>query len=199
MTSHRVVGLVLAAGEGKRLGMPKALVVDRQGVSWLARSVATLRTAGVADVYVVVGAAAEQVVPTIPAVAQVIEATDWHEGMGASLRAGLTNLLTSAPDAAAVFVMLVDTPDVGPSVVRRLLGQAGPSALVRATYAGRPGHPVVLGREHWQGVIETAQGDLGARAYLTEHAATGVECSDLAEGRDIDTPEALQAWRAKPR
>jgi CTP:molybdopterin cytidylyltransferase MocA len=195
MTSHSVVGLVLAAGEGRRLGMPKALVTDSQGLSWLARSVVTLRTAEVADVVVVVGADAERVAAAAPHEALVVEASDWAEGMGASLRRGLRAVSETAPDAAAVIVMLVDTPGVGPDVVRRLIGHAGPMALVRATYGGLLGHPVVLGRDHWEAVMASASGDQGARAYLAEHKAGTVECGDLADGLDIDTPEALEAWR----
>ena len=52
---------------------------------------------------------------------------------------------------------------------------------------GRPGHPVLLGRDHWAGVIETAVGDQGARAYLAPRDVTLVECGDLASGHDVDS------------
>jgi CTP:molybdopterin cytidylyltransferase MocA len=194
MTAGPIVGLVLAAGEGRRLGMPKALVTDGQGVPWLARAVATLRGAGVVDVQVVIGAAAERVRAVVPGQAHIIEATEWEEGMGASLRAGLRALSMTVPEAAAAVIMLVDTPGTGPDVVRRLLEHASPAALVRATYAGRPGHPVLIGREHWAGVVASASGDRGAREYLASHHALGVECGDLADGADIDTPSDLDRW-----
>jgi len=63
----------------------------------------------------------------------------------------------------------------------------GPAALARATYDGRPGHPVLLGRDHWAGVVQTAVGDYGARAYLADRDVTLVECGDLATGRDVDS------------
>jgi CTP:molybdopterin cytidylyltransferase MocA len=199
MTSTRVAGLVLAAGEGRRLGMPKALVTDSQGVTWLARAVATLHAAGVTDIQVVIGAAAERVRSSAPPAAQVVEAADWAEGMGASLRAGLEAVTTTDSDAAAVVLMLVDTPGIGPRVVRRLLDHASPVALARATYAGRPGHPVLFGRGHWDGVIAGALGDKGARDYLATHETELVECGDLADGADIDTPDALDRWRRASR
>jgi len=65
-------------------------------------------------------------------------------------------------------------------------GTPGSAALVRASYDGRPGHPVLLGRDHWAGVIETAVGDRGARAYLGAREVILVECADLASGRDVD-------------
>ena len=76
-------------------------------------------------------------------------AADWAEGMGASLRAGLAALDGGAD---AVVVTLVDLPDLTAEVVRRVVAAAtGPGDLARATYAGTPGHPVLIGRDHWDG------------------------------------------------
>jgi nicotine blue oxidoreductase len=125
----------------------------------------------------------------------VVEAVDWHEGMGASLRAGLTYLSTPEASVEAAIVILVDTPGVGLEVVRRVIENAAPDALARATYHGSPGHPVLIGRAHWEGVVATARGDKGARDYLSHHRVIDVECGDIADGADIDTAEALAAWR----
>jgi nicotine blue oxidoreductase len=66
-------------------------------------------------------------------------------------------------------------------------------SLVSAAYDGVRGHPVLLGAGHWAGIAATATGDRGARAYLKEHrgALTLVECGDVAEPYDIDTPGDL--------
>ena len=179
-----VQGLLLAAGEGRRMGMPKALVRDGDGASWLRRSLAALRDGGCADVTVVLGAGAAEARLLLDSGAHVVVAGDWAEGMGASLRAGLQAL----PVAAAALVTLVDLPDVGPDVVRRVLAAAtGPQVLARASYAGEPGHPVLLGRDHWAEIAATATGDRGARDYLADHDVTLVECGDLATGADRDT------------
>ena len=61
----------------------------------------------------------------------------------------------------------------------------------RATYAGLPGHPVLIGRAHWSGVYEAAIADVGARDYLRSHTVTDVDCSDIATGVDVDRPEDL--------
>lgn len=182
MTS--VVGLLLAAGSGERFGGPKGLARDADGTSWLLRSVQALRPC--AEVVVVVGAEAERVAALLPMSVSRVRADDWSEGMGASLRAGLTALATTGHDAA--LVSLVDLPDVGADVVARLVGQAsGPSTLARAAYDGVPGHPVLIGREHWAGVVATAAGDRGARDYLAAHDEVLVECGDLATGVDVDS------------
>lgn len=180
-------GLLLAAGAGRRMGAPKALVRDPDGTSWLLRSVQVLRLGGCAEITVVLGAAAAEaraLLDEAGADVDVVLAHDWAEGMGASLRAGLASL---RPRHDVALVSLVDLPDVGPEVVARLLTTgAGPATLRRASYGGAPGHPVLLGREHWAGVAASATGDRGAREYLANHDVELVECADLATGRDVD-------------
>lgn len=182
MTS--VAGLLLAAGEGRRFGGPKALARDDDGTSWLLRSVQALRPCD--GIVVVLGAGAEQAAALLPMSVARVRADDWAQGMGASLRAGLGALEETDHDAA--LVTLVDLPDVGGDVVLRLLGIArGSDVLARAAYDGVPGHPVLIGRDHWSGVGATASGDRGARDYLATHDVTLVECGDLATGVDVDS------------
>ena len=86
--SPAVVGLLLAAGAGRRMGGPKALVG-----TWLVDAVTTLRVGGCARVVVVLGASAAEARPLLDGYdAEVVVAEDWDEGMGASLRAGLERL-----------------------------------------------------------------------------------------------------------
>ena len=179
-----VHGLLLAAGAGSRMGRPKALVVDGAGEPWLARSVDVLHEGGCEEVTVVLGAAVEDAVRLLDGRgADVVVAHDWAAGMSASLRAGLAAL---AP-ADAALVHLVDLPDVTAAVVARVLAAgAGPGSLARASYDGRPGHPVLLGRDHWAPVAASATGDEGARDYLRSHDVLLVECGDLAGGDDVD-------------
>ena len=181
MTS--VVGLLLAAGSGERFGGPKALARDDDGTSWLLRSVQALRPC--AEIVVVLGAEAEKAAALLPMSVSRIRAEDWAEGMGASLRAGLAALAPTTYDAA--LVSLVDLPDVDAAVVARLVASAtGPDDLARAAYDGVPGHPVLIGRHHWEGVVATATGDRGARDHLATHDVALVECGDLATGADVD-------------
>jgi len=180
------VGLLLAAGAGRRMGRPKALVD-----TWLVDAVTALREGGCAPVTVVLGAAADEARTLLDGYdVEVVLAEDWAEGMGASLRTGLRSL---TDESSAALVTLVDLPDVGSDVVRRLLDRSvSADTLVRATYDGTPGHPVLIGRDHWAGVIESATGDQGARSYLGRHDVTLVECGDLASGRDVDDPTGRQ-------
>ena len=183
----RVGGLVLAAGEGRRLGRPKA-AVEVGGATLLDRAVRALRDGGCQDVVVVLGAAADQVVDGAIAVVN----DDWRSGMGSSLRLGL-----ASHPGDAVVVMLVDTPGLGPEVVARLVAAYHEGATVAvATYDGRPRNPVLLAREHWAEAGRLAVGDVGARAFLADHPelVTPVECGDVADPADVDTPEDLNRF-----
>jgi nicotine blue oxidoreductase len=193
-----VVGLLLAAGAGRRMGAPKALLRDPDGQAWVARAVRALLGGGCTRVLVVAGAEAEQVSAVVAAAfsppgVSVVVAADWAQGMGASLRAGLGAVVARPAGADAVLIALVDTPGVGPEVVCRLGAAAAPSVLARAAYRGLPGHPVLIGRDHWDGVRAGAAGDAGARYYLAARRAQVrlVECGDVGDGRDLDTPADL--------
>ncbi|GAA2165484.1 nicotine blue oxidoreductase [Humibacillus xanthopallidus] len=124
-----VRGLVLAAGAGKRMGGPKALLRRHPGDSTLVeQAVSLLHAGGCTGITVVVGAAAEEVSAIVTSLGRdvdVVTCPDWHEGMGASLRAGLTALTRSTHEGEgcvdAVLVTLVDLPDLTPEVVARVL------------------------------------------------------------------------------
>lgn len=179
------------------MGRPKALV-ELDGDVLVRRALRVLADGGCAPLTVVLGAAAEDVRAALPPDVDAVVAGDWAEGMGVSLRAGLAALAIRDPVPDAALVHLVDLPGVTAAAVARLCAAAGPDALARAAYAGRAAHPVVLGRVHWAGVRAAAVGDAGARGYLAGHPAlTLVECGDVADPGDVDTPEQLARFRAR--
>ena len=191
-----VVGLLLAAGAGRRMGGPKALVRADDGTAWVVRAAAALRAGGCDPVRVVLGCRRRRGARIADRGGRGRRARrlgrrggrgDWSEGMGASLRTGIDGLDRLAPDAEAAVVHLVDLPDVGADVVARVASYAAPAVLARAVYSGRPGHPVLLGRDHWTGVLAAARGDAGARDYLAAREVRAVDCGDLASGHDVDS------------
>ncbi|MEV6280669.1 nucleotidyltransferase family protein [Nocardia sp. NPDC051832] len=179
------LGIVLAAGAGKRYGYPKALADNG---AWLHRAATALRAGGCDAVLVLLGATgpAPQTV-AIPEGAQPLWVPDWARGLSASLRTGLATAAKAGAEYAVI--MPVDTPDVGPDTVARVLTAARdtPGGLARAVFHHTPGHPVALSRNHWAPIYAAAEGDSGARAYLTAHPGlTLVRCDDLATGIDHD-------------
>ena len=184
-----VAGLVLAAGAGTRFGGPKA-VAELAGERLVDRAVRILSTGGVTRTYVVSGS-----VPLEVAGAVVVPNPDWQSGMGSSLRAGLAAVPVTT-DAAVV--VLVDQVGLTAAAVGRLVAvAASPDVLATASYRGRRGHPVVLGRSFWPEVAASAVGDVGARAVLAAHAAevTVVECGAVGTDADVDRPDQLEQFR----
>jgi CTP:molybdopterin cytidylyltransferase MocA len=180
-----VAGVLLAAGEGSRLGRPKALIT-LGGVTLASRGAAMLHDGGAAPVIVVTGAADVHVAGVI-----TVANPRWRTGMGSSFTAGLDAVPAGC---SAAVIALADQPLVGPEAVRRLIGahRAGASVAV-AAYHGQPRNPVLIGRDHWAEAVELAVGDVGARPFLRARAdlVTAVECADTGRPDDIDTPEDL--------
>ncbi|MBQ0987937.1 NTP transferase domain-containing protein [Streptomyces sp. F63] len=214
----RVAGLLLAAGGGRRLGgRPKALLPHRGRplVEYAARA---LRDGGCEPVHVVLGAAEEEVRARAELPGCVLVGNPrWEEGMGSSLRTGLTSLpaptappglrprpvpaepgargtgphevaRAAAHEVTAVIVALVDQPRVGAEAVARVRAACrSRTSLAAAAYGGRRGHPVLLGAAHWAAVAGRAAGDRGARTYLAEHRAA----LDLVDCSGIAAPDDI--------
>ena len=184
-----VAAVVLAAGGGRRYGMPKALV-EYEGSLLVERAVETAQA--VCDpVLVVLGAQAVDVWREARLENVLVVANrDWETGMASSLRTGLDGLRGLPGRVDAALVLLVDMPGMTPVALARMAEHAAPDALAVATYDGVRGHPVLLGRDHWAGVAATATGDEGARRYLAAHRVTEVDCTGLADPADLDVPPA---------
>lgn len=176
-----VVGVVLAAGAGTRFGGPKILA--EQG-RWADVAVAALDTGGCDEVLVAMGAAVVE--PPYPAAALMVP--DWADGLAATVRTVLAALADRS--VAGIVLHVVDMPDVGARVVKRVIAAAAarPERLARAVYRGRPGHPVYIGADHFEALTGDLDGDVGAATYLRRRTeeVIEVECGDLASGADRD-------------
>jgi nicotine blue oxidoreductase len=193
-----VVGVVLAAGGGSRMGMPKA-VLEFRGQPLITRTVRTALAGGCHTVCAVVGAEVRKATSYAEAAGAFVAVNDaWAEGMGGSLRAGLDSVERAVPDASAALVLLVDQPDITANAITAVLsaqrGAADDKVLAAAVYEGRRGHPVLIGRAHWDALRPTLVGDVGARTYLQAHLdeLILVPCDAIADPRDLDRPEDLE-------
>ncbi|WUR57277.1 nucleotidyltransferase family protein [Micromonospora chokoriensis] len=186
-----IAGLLLAAGAGRRYGRPKALV-ELDGEPLVRRGVRLLADGGCAPVHVVLGAGADEV-PELPG-AVPVRHDRWSDGLGSSLRRGLASLPAAVLGAV---VVLVDQPLLSPVAVRRVREAYTAETVVVATYAGRPGHPILLCRRTWPLLDRYAVGDRGARDLLRERPDLVVEvpCDDVGAPADVDTPADLLRLR----
>lgn len=189
-----VAGLVLAAGRGRRIGGPKALL--RHGDALLVEhALRIVRDAGCDPIVVILGAAADDVRSAADlADATVVVNKAWSTGVGSSLRTGLSTV--EEMGAEAVVVVPVDMPGLTAEAARRVAAEPAPDALACATFEGRRGHPMLVGRAHFAGIATLANGDVGIRPYLLARAAqvTEIPCDEVATPGDVDTPEDAARW-----
>jgi CTP:molybdopterin cytidylyltransferase MocA len=192
-TPMRVVAIVLAAGEGRRMGGPKALL-PFEGGTFLSRACGLLARPGIAGVVAVLGAEAERVRSSagIPAGATLTVNERWREGMLTSIWAGLD--AAEALCAEAVLVHPVDNPFVAPATIDAVVAAMASGAPIAVpSHAGRRGHPSGFARPCWP-ALRAAPLDGGARTVLAALSDRVVHVP--AQGDclvDVDTPGDLEA------
>jgi molybdenum cofactor cytidylyltransferase len=189
-----ICGLVLAAGAGTRFGKRPKLLAELDGRPLLEHAVAAqCAVSDLERVVVVLGAHAEAILAAVDFMrAEPVVCSRWQEGQALSLRCGVETL-TDRADVRRVIVTLGDEPRMTPELIARFVAEPPGT---RATYDGRPGHPVVLGPVQMR-AIAALRGDRGARELL--RGGGTVECGHSSAARDVDTPEDLEAIRHEAR
>jgi molybdenum cofactor cytidylyltransferase len=180
-------GLILAAGESRRMGSPKALLMYR-GATFLDR-LAGLLAVRCRPVLVVLGAAADQIRAGAACSATFVLNADYARGQTSSMQCGLRAV---PADAEGVLFTLVDHPAVAAQTIDALL--SGPPALLRVPrYRGRRGHPVWFSRELIAEFLRLPEGG-SARDVVGSHAAETkfLDLDDPGIAGDIDDPEAYR-------
>jgi len=188
-----IAAVVLAAGRAMRFGGPKQIATVG-GKPLVQHAVEAAAGGGIDEIVVVVGARADDVEAalSLPPNTRLVRNPDFAAGQSTSLRAGVRAV---RPDAAAVMVLLADQPGVTADDVRAVADgfTSSGAPVVRASYRGEPGHPILFARRLFDEVL-AATGDEGAREVVRRHVA-GVR--DVAIDRDppgdVDTPADLEA------
>lgn len=195
----RVAGVVLAAGAGRRLGAPKALVHHADGTTFVRRAADLLTGAGCSPVFVTTGARADEVAAHVPAGARAVHVPDWSSGPGAGLARVLAHVLSDSAldDVDALLITLVDLPHVTARGVADVLAHARRDAVVRAVDGGRPGHPVLLGRDHFATAARLSRDGRGLKELLAAPGTVRVEVAGAT--RDVDRVQDLPAGAHLPR
>jgi molybdenum cofactor cytidylyltransferase len=179
---------VLAAGAARRFGGRKQLATLR-GRPLLEHAIVAADNSPGERTIVVLGAFADEIEAAVDmGGAGIVRCGDWKLGAGASLRAGLRAL---DADVDTVLVTLGDEPFLSPEAGERLVAARRPGILaLRADYAVRPGHPVLIERPLFGPMIAALPRTTPA-AFLRDAGIVYVDCQDLGEPIDIDTPEQL--------
>ena len=164
----RLAAIVLAAGESTRMGQPKALL-PWGGVPLVRHQVDLLAAQPAVDqLIVVVGALVDEVQATLDSTpARVVTNPRFREGRATSLAAG-ARALKGRP--TSVLVVSVDQP-LAPELLDPLVTawQAEPDALLRPTFAGRSGHPLIVPADVVPELAQVTEATQGLRAVVTRH------------------------------
>jgi molybdenum cofactor cytidylyltransferase len=195
--------VLLAAGRSTRMGGPNKMLADANGQPLVVHAVNAALASQAVEVVVVLGNMADQVKAAIAAAAptgrlRFVVNPDFAQGLSTSVRTGIAAL---GKDIDAAIVQLGDMPGVTSSLLDRLMAAFSPvegRSICVPTVAGKRGNPVLWARRFFA-EMSKVEGDTGARHLIGEHAdlVCEVEMTGEAAITDIDTPEALAAWRAR--
>lgn len=179
-------GLILAAGESRRMGSPKALL-NYRGETFLDRLV-RLFSARCAPVIVVLGAAADEIRARVTQPCTFVFNPDYRTGQTGSMQCGLRAV---PPDAEGVLFTLVDHPAVAPATID-VLARSGPLLRV-PRFQGRRGHPIWFSTTLIREFLALPS-DGAARDVVRAHAAETdfLDTEDSGILADIDDPAAYR-------
>ena len=190
MVDQTLAGIVLAAGESRRMGQPKQLLPFGERTI-LERVVDTLLTAGVGEVVVVLGHLADRVRAVLGdrPVRAVVNA-EYRQGMLSSVKCGV-GAVGAGYDA--VLIALGDQPQIEGAVVSEVIRayRAGDAGIVIPRYGEKKGHPIIINLQKYRQAIANLPEDAGLNALMQEHA-DDVRLIDVATEdiiRDIDVPD----------
>lgn len=190
-------GLILAAGESRRMGSPKALL-EYQGETFLDRLIG-LFARRCSPVIVVLGARRETVRAGLRRAGEalIVENPDFRLGQLSSMQCGLRAV---PADAAGVLFTLVDHPAVLPATMDALLDHDTPAPLCMPRYQGRRGHPIFIAKSVVPEFL-ALPATSSAREVITRHAGeiAYVDVDDPGTLADVDDPAAYAVLLAGSR
>jgi len=195
--STMIVGIILSAGESKRMGTPKQLLPWGKTII-LQQVIDNALASHLGQVILVLGSRAGEIAGKIklsPKTRIVINNV-YQEGMSSSVKCGVMN----APASAEAFMLLLgDQPFISPAIINRVLAEYQKSkyGIVIPVYNGKRGHPVIFAAKYKQELLAIA--DQGAKTVVNNHLRDILEVPlDVPEIlTDIDTPQDYQKAKAQ--
>ncbi|HQQ97312.1 MAG TPA: nucleotidyltransferase family protein [Cyclobacteriaceae bacterium] len=188
--------LLLAAGGSTRMGTSKQLL-DIGGVPLLVRSTQIALDCGASSVVVVLGAQAEVHQQAVAGLAaEVIVHRQWKNGMGSSLKAGLTYLLRRQDKPEAVMVLVCDQPRLTAQHLRALITtyRNTKKSIVASHYGGTDGVPALFDQSLFPELLMLPD-EQGARKVIAVHEESVVRVSFPEGAIDLDTPEDYRKYK----
>ena len=187
-----IAGVILAAGESSRYGMPKQLL-DWKGQPFVRAVAEKAIEAGLSPVLVTVGTNEEQVGAAVSDLnVKIVRNNDWKSGQSSSIKVGVKALQEDSKVGAAIF-LLVDQPQVTTSILRALVEKhaEGLYPVVAPMVIDQRANPVLFDRETFQDLLQL-EGDVGGRAVFHKYRVEYLPWHDDRLLLDVDTPEQYQ-------
>jgi molybdenum cofactor cytidylyltransferase len=183
-----IAGIILAAGESTRFGAPKQLE-KINGETMLAIAIDKAKTVGLDPIVVVVGAHADQIIPTIGrSDIEIVVNSNWTMGISASIRAGIESL---PGKVECVLMMMTDQPKLPTELMRQLIDEFDPKFdFIVPVAQGVLRNPVIINKKTFPRVLQL-EGDAGARTLFPESMIKRVTWEDELVFQDIDTKKDL--------
>jgi molybdenum cofactor cytidylyltransferase len=189
-----IAAIILAAGESRRMGRPKALVSYR-GLTFVEHLLNATRHPRIGERRVVLGARAEEIREQLPAGDfSIVVNQEWEKGPLSSIHAALRTLPSSGVEG--VMILPVDHPLVSPELIAAVIGafdETGRGIAV-PVYRGKRGHPVLF-RDTFLPELMTAALDVGARAVVRAHLDEIVKVPTEEEGVILNLNDAAALAR----
>ncbi len=199
----RIVGILLAAGQGARFGGGKLLAplpATSHGVAAgtpIGAAAAMHMVAALDEVVAVVRPQDPLLSDALAAVgARIVVCEKAHEGMGASLACGVA----ATSDAVGWVIALGDMPWIAPATIVAVADALRAGAeIVAPEYGGQRGHPVAFAQKYGA-LLAALTGDEGARAIVRarQWAVQAIDVGDAGVVGDVDRVEDLRESPAPP-
>ena len=184
-----IAGIILSAGESKRMGTPKQLLPWRKTFI-LQQVIENAQASRLGMILLVLGSHADEIAGKIKisSKTRIVVNQDYKEGMSSSVKCGVNN---APAETEAYMFLLGDQPSIDPDIINKLIDcyQTDKHGIIIPVYDGRRGHPVVFDVKYKQELL--AIGDGGAKIVVGNHIRDILEVhvDSVDVLTDIDTPQ----------
>ena len=196
----KICGIVLAAGESRRMGRPKALLELSSGITLLEHQARILREAGCDSIACVLGAEADLIRGMNGRLeVEWLLNEDWPKGQFTSIQLGLAWMLDEGSSGAIIqpVDVVCESANTARSILETAIMNPHIDALV-PEYGERGGHPVYVSGRAAKGLIgidpDRDDARLDTQIEMTE-SAMRLPVNDAGILRNINTPEEWKEWR----
>jgi len=189
-----LAAVILAGGESRRMGAPKALLPNRDGKTFVEHLIEVTRHPRVGITRIVIGAHADEISQKLRdwSSATVVN-SKWQQGQLSSIQAGVRSL--PAGETGGMILCPVDHPLISADLVARLIAafDASGKQIALPKYRGRRGHPLIF-RSSLYDELLVASPEIGARQAVWAHSADILEMETNVEGvvLNLNDPETLK-------